>query len=265
MQIQKYKYKHLCAKENIEHCPLTAKWWCMRGNLSPRASSVPESVPMCTCKILENTKYKYRNENTNLNMKFSFLLQNFVFFQKGIFCSLRLFLHIRRMSLEWWKFLWEQDLYNSMILRRGFVGNWEEHLYDVDLKERNICMILRRGFVAGQTDVSPPVFRLPAPSCAADTWRTHCKAPGRDTRHKNTETQLWNTWHTWRTQHDDDDWDETDNDDYDDDCLLWCKLFRPLPQCRWWWDGVSKLLESCKSPPETSSYSCQSALATKRA
>ena len=147
----------------------------------------------------------------------NFFIQNFVFSQKGIFCSLRLFLHIRRMSLEWWKFLWEQDLYNSMILRRGFVGNWEEHLYDVDLKERNICMILRRGFVAGQTDVSPPVFRLPAPSCADDTWRTHCKAPGRDTRHKNTETQLWNTWHTWRTQHDDADWDESDNDDYDDD------------------------------------------------
>ena len=76
-----------------------------------------------------------------------------------------------------------------------------------------------------------PVFRLPAPSCADDTWRTHCKAPGRDTRHKNTETQLWNTWHTWRTQHDDDDWDESNNDDDDDDdddWVRWCKLFRPL-------------------------------------
>ena len=58
-----------------------------------------------------------------------------------------------------------------------------------------------------------PVFRLPAPSCADDTWRTHwgdAHTKARDTRHNSethgghtgtTHTQkrgthFWNTWHT---------------------------------------------------------------------
>ena len=37
--------------------------------------------------------------------------------------------------------------------------------------EKKICVILSKRFVAGQSDVSHGVFRLPEPSCADDTWR----------------------------------------------------------------------------------------------
>ena len=67
--------------------------------------------------------------------------------------------------------------------------------------EKKICVILRRRFVAGQSDVSHGVFRLPEPSCADDTWREDSEqSTHKSASHKNTGIARthWGThWNTW--------------------------------------------------------------------
>ena len=53
--------------------------------------------------------------------------------------------------------------------------------------EKKIYVILSRRFVAGQSDVSHGVFRLPEPSCADDTWREDSEqSTHKSASHKNT-------------------------------------------------------------------------------
>ena len=67
---------------------------------------------------------------------------------------------------------------------------------------KKICVILSRRFVAGQSDVSHGVFRLPEPSCADDTWREDSEqSTHKSASHKNTgiaRTHLGTHWNTWR-------------------------------------------------------------------
>ena len=67
--------------------------------------------------------------------------------------------------------------------------------------EKKICVILSRRFVAGQSDVSHGVFRLPEPSCADDTWREDSEqSTHKSASHKNTgiaRTHSGTHWNTW--------------------------------------------------------------------
>ena len=67
--------------------------------------------------------------------------------------------------------------------------------------EKKICVILRRRFVAGQSDVSHGVFRLPEPSCADDTWKEDSEqSTHKSASHKNTgiaRTHSGTHWNTW--------------------------------------------------------------------
>ena len=67
--------------------------------------------------------------------------------------------------------------------------------------EKRICVILSRRFVAGQSDVSHGVFRLPEPSCADDTWREDSEqSTHKSASHKNTgiaRTHSGTHWNTW--------------------------------------------------------------------
>ena len=62
-------------------------------------------------------------------------------------------------------------------------------------------IILSKRFVAGQSDVSHGVFRLPEPSCADDTWREDSEqSTHKSASHKNTgiaRTHSGTHWNTW--------------------------------------------------------------------
>ena len=66
--------------------------------------------------------------------------------------------------------------------------------------EKKICVILRRIFVAGQSDVSHGVFRLPEPSCADDTWREDSEqSTHKSASHKNTGIARTHSGTHWNT------------------------------------------------------------------
>ena len=179
--------------QSIEYCPLTGKWWCMRCNQSLGSSSVLSSMmPVCVCSssvlssiddsvCLYHHILKYRNTaktNTDLGIHtfsanmFTHQLCSTGPIDNCMIWSWKYLLQIIASNkivyvLQWYE---EQNSRSSIIKQNCLKSrlilctsvSFSENFYDLNLYDFGwrTCVILSRGFVAGQTDVSHPCLQV---------------------------------------------------------------------------------------------------------